>query len=217
MIVNNTIRLAIADDHQIVIDGLAAALKEYKHLSIVLTGVTGEQVIELLSKQKVDILITDMMMPGMDGQQLAEEVRKRYPEIRIMALSMSGSGYMVDDLIRKVSIDGYLLKQCGITELVHAIEIVYAGGTYFQASVTEELAKVSRQHDDLNNTRLTPREKQIIALMERDLSNKEISATLFISVRTVETHRKNIFSKTGTNNVLTLVKWAYEHNILRKG
>ena len=217
MIVDNTIRLAIADDHQIVIDGLAAALKEYKHLSIVLTGVTGEQVIELLSKQEVDILITDMMMPGMDGQQLAEEVRKRYPAIRIMALSMSGSGYMVDDLIRKVSIDGYLLKQCGITELVHAIEIVYAGGTYFQASVTEELAKVSRQHDDLNNTRLTPREKQIIALMERDLSNKEISATLFISVRTVETHRKNIFSKTGTNNVLTLVKWAYEHNILRKG
>ena len=217
MIVNSTIRLAIADDHQIVIDGLAAALKEYKHLSIVLTGVTGEQVIELLGKQEVDILITDMMMPGMDGQQLAEEVRKRHPEIRIMALSMSGSGYMVDDLIRKVSIDGYLLKQCGITELVHAIETVYSGGTYFQASVTEELAKVSRQHDDLNNTRLTPREKQIIALMERDLSNKEISATLFISVRTVETHRKNIFSKTGTNNVLTLVKWAYEHNILRKG
>ena len=217
MIVNNTIRLAIADDHQIVIDGLAAALKEYKHLSIVLTGVTGEQVIELLSKQEVDILITDMMMPGMDGQQLAEEVRKRYPEIRIMALSMSGSGYMIDELVRNVGIDGYLLKQCGITELVHAIETVYAGGTYFQASVTEELAKVSKQHDDLNNTRLTPREKQIIALMERDLSNKEISATLFISVRTVETHRKNIFSKTGTNNVLTLVKWAYEHNILRKG
>lgn len=217
MIVNNSIRLAIADDHQIVIDGLAAALKEYKHLSIVLTGVTGEQVIELLSKQEVDILITDMMMPGMDGQQLAEEVRKRYPEIRIMALSMSGSGYMIDDLVRNVGIDGYLLKQCGITELVHAIETVYAGGTYFQASVTEELAKVSKQHDDLNNTRLTPREKQIIALMERDLSNKEISATLFISVRTVETHRKNIFSKTGTNNVLTLVKWAYEHNILRKG
>lgn len=217
MIVNSTIRLAIADDHQIVIDGLAAALKEYKHLSIVLTGVTGEQVIELLGKQEVDILITDMMMPGMDGQQLAEEVRKRHPEIRIMALSMSGSGYMVDDLIRKVNIDGYLLKQCGIAELVHAIETVYAGGTYFQTSVTEELAKVSRQHDDLNNTRLTPREKQIIALMERDLSNKEISATLFISVRTVETHRKNIFSKTGTNNVLTLVKWAYEHNILRKG
>ena len=217
MIVNNTIRLAIADDHQIVIDGLAAALKEYKHLSIVLTGVSGEQVIELLSKQEVDILITDMMMPGMDGQQLAEEVRKRYPAIRIMALSMSGSGYMIDELVRKVNIDGYLLKQCGITELVHAIETVYAGGTYFQASVTEELAKVSRQHDDLNNTRLTPREKQIIALMERDLSNKEISATLFISVRTVETHRKNIFSKTGTNNVLTLVKWAYEHNILRKG
>src|SRR5690606_15060191 len=99
-------------------------------------------------------------------------------------------------------------------ELAAAIDKVYHGGIYFQDIILEELRIQSGLNTELEETRLTTREKQIIALMEKDLSNKEIAANLNIAVRTVETHRKNIFRKTGTNNLLSLVKWAYEHHIL---
>ncbi len=210
------ILLGIADDHQIVIDGLSAAIRNFSHLQIVITGTSGDSVLAGMAQQPIDILLTDMMMPDMDGVQLAKAVRSRFPAVRIIALSMSGSGYQVHEMISNLQIEGYLLKQCGIDELVGAIETVFRGGSYFQPSIREELEKYIRLQGDKQHVRITTREREIIALMENDLSNKEIAMRLFISVRTVETHRKNILAKTGTNNVLSLVKWAYEHHILHK-
>lgn len=208
------IRLAIADDHQIVIDGLAAALSNFSQFEIIITGNSGLEILELLKNNSIDILLTDVMMPGMNGQQLAHTVRTTYPLVGIIALSMSGNGHIVDEMINDADINGYLLKQCGINELVTAIETVFDGGQYFDPKVMEDLARHGRIKDEVRAVHLTLREKQIIELMENDLSNKEISSQLSISIRTVETHRKNIFRKTGTNNVLSLVKWAYEHSIL---
>lgn len=206
------IKIAITDDHQIVIDGLTAALKNYPQIEICATATSGLTMINRLALIKVDVLITDIMMPGMDGFELSQSVQAVFPEVRILALSMNGNGALAERMTPYI--DGYLLKQCGIDELIKAIEIIYNGGSYFDSSVQSERLRHRRAQQNIRNTGITPREKQIIALMEKDFSNKEISGNLNISVRTVETHRKNILRKTGTSNALTLIKWAYENKLL---
>lgn len=208
------IRLGIADDHQIVIDGLSALLKDKSAVQIVCTANNGKDMLRLLDENKIDILLTDVMMPGMSGLELASEVKHRHPDIKIIALSMNGEGVIVDQLINQASIAGYLLKQTDVHELTAAIQKVYNGGIYFPDTILNALEAQSRLRQQVDTAHLTQREKEIIALMEKDLSNKQIADQLDISVRTVETHRKNIFRKTGTNNVLSLVKWAYAHKII---
>ncbi len=212
---SNTIRLGITDDHQIVIDGLCAVLKTNPSLHITCTATSGTEMLQKLTHTDVDVLLTDVMMPGLSGQEFSMLVKQRYPHIRIIALSMSGQGGVVEEMIERADISGYLLKQVGIDELTHAIEKVAGGGQYFQDSILDELSRQEQLRKKVQEVRLTPRERQIIALMEKDHSNKQIAEALDIAVRTVETHRKNIFQKTGTNNLLTLVKWAYEHQVLK--
>ena len=210
----SVIKLALVDDHQIVIDGLLAALRTYPFLNVVTTANSAEDILLKLEVTAADVLLTDVMMPGMSGQHLAKEVKNRFPHIRIIALSMSSSGTLVDQMINDADIAGYLLKQSTIQELVQAIEKVYEGGVYFQDSILSELSRLSASKKQVEETRLTPREKQIISLIEKDLSNKQIAEHLQIAVRTVETHRKSICRKTGTSNTLALVKWAYDHQML---
>jgi two-component system nitrate/nitrite response regulator NarL len=208
------IRLAIADDHQIVIDGLCAALKNFPSLTVVATDTSGATLLDQLKHQPVDILLTDVMMPDMGGLELAVRAREQFPGLKVIALSMSGSGLLVEEMVTKAHIEGYMLKHCGVDELVKAIENVFAGQSYFHPSVLDELSKHLLLKNEGLFVRLTIREKEIISLMEKDRSNKEIADHLNISVRTVETHRKNIFRKTGTNSLLALVKWAKEHQVL---
>jgi len=208
------IRLGITDDHQIVIDGLSALLKDKSAVQIVCTANNGKDMLRLLDENEIDILLTDVMMPGMSGLELASEVKHQHPDIKIIALSMNGEGVIVDQLINQASIAGYLLKQTDVHELMAAIQKVYNGGIYFPDTILNALEAQSRLRQQVDTAHLTQREKEIIALMEKDLSNKQIADQLDISVRTVETHRKNIFRKTGTNNVLSLVKWAYAHKII---
>lgn len=202
------------DDHQIVIDGLKAAFGNYQHIKIVGTTTSGADMLALMELQQVQVLLTDMVMPQMSGQELSTRCHELFPHIAIIALSMNGDASIINQLMKEEVIDGYLLKYCGIQELVIAIETVANGGTYFQQEVLEELEQYEKQKNVVLKTRITTREKQIIALMEKDYGNKQIASHLNISIRTVETHRKNIFRKTNTNNVLTLVKWAYENKML---
>ncbi len=210
------IKIAMVDDHQIVIDGLTALLKDRAEIQIVCTANNGKQMLRLLDQHPIDILLTDLMMPEMSGLQLAVEVKIQHPQVRIIALSMNGEGALVDQMIDQADIAGYLLKQTDVGELVYAIKKVFEGGIYFQEIILSALANHSNLKKEVETIHLTQREKEVINWMEQDYSNKQIADELNIAVRTVETHRKNIFRKTGTNNLLSLVKWAYEHQILRK-
>jgi two-component system, NarL family, nitrate/nitrite response regulator NarL len=212
----NKIRIAMVDDHQIIIDGITALLKQDEVLDIVITANSAEAMLQLLYKNEVDILLTDVVMDGMSGQELAKEVKNIFPHIKIIALSMSGVGETVEEMINDADISGYLLKQTGKEELVEAIKKVFNGGQHFQPLVLDELAKQANIKNQTSAANITVREKEIIQLLEKDLSNKEIADSLFLSVRTVETHRKNILKKTDTNNLLSLLKWAYEHKIIVK-
>lgn len=208
------IRIGIVDDHQIVIDGLAALLKNQLEIAIVCTANNGKEMLDQLVETSIDVLLTDVMMPEMNGLELAELVSIMYPATKIIALSMNGEGVIIDQLINKASISGYLLKQSNANELVIAIKKIANGGQYFPENILDALEIHSSNRDIVESANLTNREIEVISLMEKDLSNKQIAESLNISVRTVETHRKNIFRKTGTNNLLSLVKWAYEHKLL---
>ena len=208
------IKIGIVDDHQIVIDGLLALLKNEDSIEIAITANTGKEMLDLLSTEKVDVLLTDVMMPEMNGLELAEMVSILYPGIKILALSMNGEGTVIDQLVQKASISGYLLKQTNAKELVHAIQKIASGGQYFPDNILDALETVAHVKEEVQAAHLTQREIEVICLMEKDMSNKQIADQLNIAVRTVETHRKNIFRKTGTNNTLSLVKWAYEHKII---
>jgi two-component system, NarL family, nitrate/nitrite response regulator NarL len=213
---NNKIKVALVDDHQIVIDGLKAVLHQQQQVEIVVTANSGQDILTKLQHHPIDILLSDVMMEGMNGQQLARAVKQQFPHIKIIALSMSGAGDIVEEMINDADIHGYLLKQTDKEELLQAILKVYHGGQYFQPQILAALEQQSNRTKQVLDTRLTVREIEIIRLMEQDLSNKQLAETLNISIRTVETHRKNIFKKTNTNNLLTLVKWAYEHQLLSK-
>lgn len=211
---NQKINIAIVDDHQIIIDGLIALLKKHADITICCTANEGAAMLKLLKNNPVDILLTDVMMPGMNGRELARLVKQQFPAVKIIALSMSGQGDIVDEMITQADIAGYLLKQTNGAELADAIHKVYEGGSFFQEDVLRELEVQAQLKKQVEAIHITNREKQLIALIEKDLTNKEIAEALNISTLTVETHRKNIFRKTGTNNALSLVKWAYEHKVL---
>lgn len=208
------ITLAIADDHQIVIDGLIAMMHHFPELEVVATANNGKEMLTQLKQHQVDVLLTDLMMPVMDGCTLAETVKEQFPATGIIALSMSANVLSAGDLISNRIISGYLLKQTNINELQQAIHIVADGGSYFQDQVMRSVKHEEQLRKKSEQTGLTLREKEIITLLEKDLSNKEIAGKLNISIRTVETHRKNILLKTGCNNLLSLMKWAYQHKVV---
>lgn len=212
----STIRLALVDDHQMVIDGLLSMLEDQQHMTISFTTNTPVQVLELLQEHPVDILLTDIMMPGLNGQELAKRVRKQHADLKILALSMSGEGSMVQEMIQDADIAGYVLKNIGKQELIEAIETIAQGGTYFSEEVKKELERNQHIVQENQEANLTLREIEIIRLIERENNNKQIAEQLFISERTVETHRKNILRKTQTNSVLGLIKYAYEHKLIEK-
>ncbi len=207
-------KLVIVDDHQIVIDGLRSLLKGYDQYEIVLESTHPSAVVQALKHLQVDILLTDVMMPEMDGLELAKQVRQHYPSIKIIALSMNGEGSLVNQMIEESDISGYLLKNIGQTEFITALNKIAGGGIYFSEDVLQEMLKASERKKEDAEVNLTVREIEIIGLIEKEYSNKKIAEVLFLSERTVETHRKNIFRKTKTNSVIGLIKYAYEHKLI---
>ncbi len=210
------IRIAIVDDHQIVIDGILSLLEDEKDFSIELWTTSPVKMLELLENKPVDILLTDIMMPEMNGQQLARQVKEKFPSIKILALSMSGQGTTVNEMIRDADIAGYVLKNIGKKDLLEALYKISSGDIYFSDEILAELDKFDQMKKQNEEAHLTAREIEIIGLIEEELSNKDIADSLCISERTVETHRKNIFRKTRTNSVIGLIKYAYEHKLIQK-
>jgi DNA-binding NarL/FixJ family response regulator len=208
------ISLALVDDHQIVIDGLMALLKGEHRYEFAFATTQPKQVIEKLKSCHVDVLLTDVMMPEVPGNILAKEVHKQFPELKILALSMSGEGEIVNEMINDADISGYILKNVGKKELVAAIEKIAGGGIYFSDEVLTELTKTANRRKETEEAHLTGRELEIIRLIENEFNNRQIAEKLYISERTVETHRKNIYRKTQTKGEASLIKFVTEHKIL---
>lgn len=202
-------KLFIVDDHQLVVDGLRSLLYDEEKYVVVGSTTQPKNVISMLDELEVSVLLTDINMPEMTGVELTRQVKRKFPHIKILALSMFGEKQVVREMM-DAGISGYLLKNTGKYELIEALNKLAAGQSFFGEDLTKALIKGFSETD----CRLTNREIEIIRLIEKEYSNKMIAEQLFISERTVETHRKNIFRKTETQSIVGLLKYAYEHKII---
>ncbi|RYF86607.1 MAG: response regulator transcription factor, partial [Chitinophagaceae bacterium] len=182
-------RIFIVDDHQLVIDGIRSLLADSSLYTLAGFSQYPEEVLQMLDANEVDIMLTDINMPGMTGIELTRLVRKKFAHIKVIAISMHGESAIIKEMV-DAGISGYILKNTGKKELLDALEKVLDGGTYFGEAITREILNTLNHRQ--GEQRLTDREIEIIKLIENERSNKEISEQLFISERTVETHRKNI-------------------------
>ncbi|RZK18940.1 MAG: response regulator transcription factor [Flavobacterium sp.] len=205
------INLFIVDDHQLVVDGLRSLLDNEDQYTIVGCSNRPKEVVDKLENLAVDVLLTDINMPEMSGVELTRNVKKKYPKIKVLALSMFGERQVIREMI-DAGISGYILKNTGKQELLAALAKLADGQNFFGEEVTKELMKSFSTDEE--GSHLTNREIEIIRLIENEYSNKKIADLLFISERTVETHRKNIFRKTGTQSIVGLLKYAYDHRII---
>lgn len=211
---SSTIRIAILDDHQIVIDGLKLLLSSHKQFEIVAESTNGFEILEMLEGIPVDILLTDVMMPQIDGFEVAMRVKEAFPTIKVVALTMNGEGMLVDKMLEQAEIAGYLLKTIDRNELVQALESIQKGTRYFSNEVMDELELYQKIKKENESIHLTSREIEIIKCIADNMSNKQIADSLFISERTVETHRKNIFRKTDIHTAIGLIEFAKKRQII---
>lgn len=205
------IRLFVVDDHQIVVDGIKLMFDGLPDFTIAGESTQPLQVVSLLTNTPVDIVITDIGMPEMSGVELCRAIKSKFPAIKILALSMFNDSQIITEMV-DAGISGYILKNNGKKELVEAVTKIAEGQNYFGQDITLQLMKSFKRSQE--EIRLTDREIEIIRMIEKDMTTKDIAQTLFISERTVETHRKNILHKTNTQTVVGLLKYAYERKII---
>jgi DNA-binding NarL/FixJ family response regulator len=210
---NETARMKIllVDDHTILLDGVKSLLSREDDLQIVGQAGSAEAALEFLKKQDVDLIITDYSMPGMDGLSLLNTVKRIAPNTKIILLSMHDEVHLVKEIL-KAGVNGYVLKKDTHKELLSAIRDVSNGKVYLSSDVNKLL--ITNLNNPEEGKLLTDREREILKLIAKEYTNKSIAEELFISERTVETHRKNIFKKTGTNSLVGLIKFAYANNLI---
>jgi DNA-binding NarL/FixJ family response regulator len=206
-----TSRIFIVDDHQMVIDGINLMVEGTPGFAVVGATTQPLLVAGLLENTPSDILITDVGMPDMSGVELCRVVKNKFPHIKILALSMFGDSQIIAEML-DAGVSGYILKNSGKKELIEALTKLADGQNYFGQDITLQLMKSFKRNQE--EVKLTDREIEIIRMIEKDMSTRLIADTLFISERTVETHRKNILHKTNTQTVVGLLKYAYERKII---
>ena len=196
------------------IDGLKLLLNDHKKFRIEAEANSAEDMLQKLQQKNIDVLLTDITMPaGMNGYDLSLKVKKEFPQIKILALSMSEEGGMIAKMIDVAQVDGYIPKAAGQQELLNAIETIMDGGQYFSPSIMKQYENFQKLKKENQILHLTARELQIIECIIKYYSNKQIADELFISERTVETHRKNIYRKTDTKGEAALVIFAEKHKL----
>lgn len=204
------IKVVIADDHKIVLEGLSSLIKPNKNITVVGEVLNGVQVIDLLHKIDVDIVVLDIEMPNMDGIETTRKIRELFPNVKILILTM----YNEIGFIRKIAqanANGYILKNKGKEELIDAIEAVHKGKQYFGEEVSKTLFKNLTVDTTAGEVKLTKREKEVLKLIANGLTTPKISDNLHIAPTTVETHRRNLIEKTGVSNTKGLVRFAIKN------
>lgn len=210
------IRLLIADDHQLLIDGIKTALTGVEDIQIVAEANNGYQVLEKLdSGLKADVILMDINMPKLDGLNCTKMVRKKYPEIRVLALSQYDEKRFVKQMVKNGA-SGYLLKDSGRDTLEKAIRAVFNGQNYFEEKLSMRLISQELKMENTSSLfpKLTDREIEVLRLIGKEFSSQEIADKLFISFHTVESHRANLMLKAGVKNTAGLIRWATENDFL---
>lgn len=213
------IKVIIADDQPLVREGLKLVLEHDQEISIIAEAVNGREVLDAVVKEKPDVIVTDIQMPEMGGIELTRTLQEVYPEIKIIGLTMYEEDYLVVEMM-EAGAKGYLMKDSGIGPMADAIHAVYRNRKYFCESTSDKLIKklaastadISAREDA---ERFNDKEQEIIRLICRQFSNKEIAEQMNLGVKTIESYRKKIFEKMGVKNMAGLVIYAIRTGIYK--
>lgn len=211
------IRIIIADDHQIVIDGIRALIGKNPNFKIIGEARNGKEVLELLQYLHADVILMDLDMPVLNGLDATVAVKKKYPKCKVIGLTMHSEPGMIRAMMESGA-DGYVLKTADREMLLEAIDKVLMDQKYFSPEVTETLVRNNAQgtnSDGSEKEKLTDREEEILILIAEGYSNKEIGERLFISHRTVDTHRTNIMKKIDARNIAGVIRYAIKNGYIR--
>ena len=210
------IKIVIVDDHQMFIDGVRSLLRKEKNAVFVHEANNGENAYDFIVNNSVDLLITDISMPGMSGTELTKKVKHEFPQVKVLVLTMFNDAAIIHEILQAEA-EGYILKNTGKQELVSAINKIMDEGTYYSNEVQSLMHHHNSKKPNYNgsNAELTAREIEILKLVCEEYTTADIAGKLFISSHTVDTHRKNILKKSGHKTIVGLIKFAFENNILQ--
>lgn len=198
------LKIIIADDHKMLRKAWSMLLSQIPTINVIGEASNGAEVLDLLSKNHANIVLMDIDMPLMDGFETARIIKEKYPWSKIIALTMLNDNHSVKKML-KVGIAGFVTKNSSSDELIQAIQIVESGGKYLCSEVQNILLE-KVEGDGME--KLTNREKEIVKLIAEGASSKEISEKLFLSIKTIESHRGNIYKKLKVKNVAELINFA---------
>ena len=209
----NEIKLIIADDHELFRKGLAELLRKHDDIKIVKSVGDGIEFMELVNSQfEADIVLLDITMPNMDGFQVLKELKTSNSDIKPIVISMHNDGNYIAKCA-KMGAFGYLLKNTDEAELILAIRSVSSGKKYFSAEISEKMINFMSTQSISENV-LSNKETEVLGLISKGLTTKEIAARLFVSSRTIETHRANVLKKLEVKNTAELIKKATKMNLI---
>ncbi len=200
----------LVDDHRILLDGIKTLLSTEPDMEVVAEAGDARMALQLLSYVQVDLLVTDFSLPDSQHTSFIKDVKSRFSSLPMLVLSMHDEPEIIKDVLA-CGVQAYVMKSNSREELVKAIRHVIRGEQYVSPDVSLKLLEANQK---VNSSALTEREIEIVKLIAKEYSNKQIADLLFISERTVESHRKNIFRKAGAHSVVGVMKYALEHKLL---
>lgn len=206
-------RLLIVDDHTLFRAGVRMLLQTMPGIEVAGEAASGEEALDLLHRKPVDLVLLDLALPGMSGVTTAQRLRQKHPSTQLIVLSMYKEEEYVASAL-KAGASGYVLKEASQDELRMAIEAVRRGQTFISPAVAHLLLGPFLQASGAEDP-LTPRQKQVLTLLARGLSAKEVAARLHLSTKTVETHRALLMERLGLRNLPALVLYAVRHGLIR--
>ncbi len=207
------IKIAVVDDHVLFRQGIAALLNEQQGLKVIFEAANGLELIECLKKKSPDVILMDIQMPLMDGIKATKMVNAKYPEIKIIVLTMHDNEQMAFHLMENGA-SAFLAKNTDIEIVIAAIIGVKKNGYYINESTSAAIIKGRRKAGNVFENRLSDRETEVIKLICKEKSLSEIATKLVLSPRTIETHRKNILRKTKSKNTAGIVLYALNNNLI---
>ena len=205
-------RIIIADDHNLFINGMQLLLKEESWIEIIDIANDGKELLALLGRHQPDIVLLDINMPLLNGLDAAGHIKRTFPKVKLIILSTYNEDHLIEKA-KKIGVNGYLLKNCNKEELLETIRLVMNNQTSFPYREPISLNIFDKEDVFLKQFNLTRREMEVIQLLKNNLTNQQIADTLFLSIYTVETHRKNIMQKLQLTGPSSLMKFVLEHGL----
>jgi DNA-binding NarL/FixJ family response regulator len=210
------INTIVVDDHQIFSDGIKSILEQVDDIAYMGTVKSAQALIRALEQTQIDVILMDISLGDESGLDITKTVKSLYPDCQVLILSMHTEQEYIFKAL-EVGASGYILKESGMEDMIKAIRAVHNGDSYYSQEVSSIIVKGAHKKSkslDHMSIQLTPRETEILTLIAKEFTNAEIAASLFISIRTVDSHRRNLLDKIGVKNTVGLVKHAIKVGLI---